>query len=166
MQVRFQMHEESSNAIARTPPYSCDCSYIRWNSALFIDVARAESAAAQSGQERQRSLQKRAGTKGRSLRSTASHYAIHYILARGAMRVLSLRKCIRQGRQEAEAAEQPVTPDLPRADEIVQEYIAAIGGSSTIGKLQSVTESGTFHAGPRQFPVEVLKKSPDHVATV
>src|SRR6266568_2495228 len=103
MQVRFQMHEESSNAIARTPPYSCDCSYIRWNSALFIDVARAESAAAQSGQERQRSLQKRAGTKGRSLRSTASHYAIHYILARGAMRVLSLRKCIRQGRQEAEA---------------------------------------------------------------
>ncbi len=67
---------------------------------------------------------------------------------------------------EAAPAEQPVTPDLPRADEIVQEYIAAIGGSSAIGKLQSVTESGTFHAGPRQFPVEVLKKSPDHVATV
>src|SRR6266851_5328892 len=102
MQARFQMNEESSNG-ASTPLCSCVCSSSRKNSALLLDVARAESAAAQSGQESQRSLQKRAGAKGRSLRSTAPRHAIHHIVARGAMRVLSLRKCIRQGRQEAEA---------------------------------------------------------------
>ncbi len=67
---------------------------------------------------------------------------------------------------EAAPAEEPNTPDLPKADEIVQKYVAALGGAAAISKLQSVTESGAFHAGPRQFPVEVLKKSPDRVVTV
>jgi len=67
---------------------------------------------------------------------------------------------------EAATPEQPGTSDLPKRDEIVQKYIAALGGSVAISKLQSVTESGTFHAGPRPFPVEVLKKSPDCVVTV
>jgi photosynthetic reaction center cytochrome c subunit len=60
---------------------------------------------------------------------------------------------------EAASAEQPGATDLPKANEIVQKYVAAIGGAVAISKLQSVTESGAFHAGPRQFPVEVLKKT-------
>jgi hypothetical protein len=67
---------------------------------------------------------------------------------------------------EAAQSEQPVPPNLPKPDEIVQKYIGALGGVSAISKLSSIAEKGTFQAGGREFPVEILKKSPDHIATI
>jgi len=57
-------------------------------------------------------------------------------------------------------------PGLPNANEIVEKYIEAAGGEAAISKLTSLEEKGTFAAGSRQFPVEVLRKSPDHIAVI
>jgi hypothetical protein len=62
--------------------------------------------------------------------------------------------------------EQPAAPAMAEENEIVQKYIAAVGGSDAILKLTSVAEKGTFRAGTQQFPVEVLKKSPARIAIV
>jgi photosynthetic reaction center cytochrome c subunit len=67
---------------------------------------------------------------------------------------------------EAARPEQANPPNLPKADETVQKYIAALGGVSAISKLSSIAEKGTFQAGGREFPVEIFKKSPDHIATI
>jgi hypothetical protein len=67
---------------------------------------------------------------------------------------------------EAAQPEQANPPNLPKTDEIVQKYIAALGGVTAISKLSSIAEKGTFQAGGRQFPVEIFKKSPDHIATI
>jgi len=67
---------------------------------------------------------------------------------------------------EAAPAEQPVSPDLPKAEAIIEKYVAVVGGSDAIGKLNNIAEKGAFRAGPRQFPIEILKKSPDHLAMV
>jgi hypothetical protein len=67
---------------------------------------------------------------------------------------------------QAAQSEQPVDPNLPKADEIVQKYLSALGGVSAISKLNSIAGKGSFEAGGRQFPVELFKKSPDHIATV
>jgi len=61
---------------------------------------------------------------------------------------------------------QPTSPNLPKADEVVQKYIAALGGTTAISKLTSLQEQGTFEAGSRQFPVEVSKKDPARIATI
>src|SRR5260370_3461775 len=49
---------------------------------------------------------------------------------------------------EAAPAEQPVTPDLPSADEIVKKHIAAIDGSIASGKIPNVTERRAVHSRP------------------
>jgi photosynthetic reaction center cytochrome c subunit len=67
---------------------------------------------------------------------------------------------------EAEPPSQPNPPSLPRAEEIVSKYVAALGGEAGIAKLKSLEEKGTFEAGGRQFPVEIFVKSPDHIAVV
>jgi photosynthetic reaction center cytochrome c subunit len=67
---------------------------------------------------------------------------------------------------EAEPPSQPSPPNLPRAEEIVANYVGGIGGEAGIAKLKSLVEKGTFEAGGRQFPVEIFVQSPDHIAVV
>jgi len=67
---------------------------------------------------------------------------------------------------EAEAPRQPNPSNLPRAEEIIAKYIAAVGGEPGIAKLRSVDEKGTFEAGGRSFPVEIFVQSPDRIAIV
>jgi photosynthetic reaction center cytochrome c subunit len=67
---------------------------------------------------------------------------------------------------EAEPPSQSNSSDLPRAEEIMAKYVAAIGGEASITKLKSLEEKGTFEAGGRQFPVEIFVKSPDHIAVI
>jgi hypothetical protein len=50
---------------------------------------------------------------------------------------------------EAAQPEQANPPNLPKTDEIVQKYIAALGGVTAISKLSSIAEKGTFQAGGR-----------------
>lgn len=57
-------------------------------------------------------------------------------------------------------------PDLPKPDEIVQKYVAALGGADAISKLKTLTEHGTTDFGGRQFQTDILIKSPNRIATV
>src|SRR5215469_832841 len=61
---------------------------------------------------------------------------------------------------------QPNPPDLPKPDEIVQKYIAALGGADAIARLTSLHAKGMFDAASIHFPVEIFKKSPDRIATI
>ena len=67
---------------------------------------------------------------------------------------------------EAEPPSQPNPPNLPGAQEIVEKYVATIGGEASIANLKSLEEKGTFEAGGRQFPVEIFVQSPDRIAVV
>jgi photosynthetic reaction center cytochrome c subunit len=67
---------------------------------------------------------------------------------------------------EAEPPNQPNPPNLPRAEEIIAKYVAAIGGEAGITKLKSLDEKGAFEAGGRSFPVEIFVQSPDRIAIV
>jgi len=71
-----------------------------------------------------------------------------------------------QPRMLNEAEPAAGAPNLPDAKGIVQKYIEAAGGAAAIAKLTSLAEKGTFTAGKRQFPVEVLRKSPEHMAVI
>lgn len=57
-------------------------------------------------------------------------------------------------------------PDLPKPEEIVQKYVAALGGADAISKLKTLTEHGTTDFGGRQFQTDILIKSPNRIATV
>lgn len=61
---------------------------------------------------------------------------------------------------------EPNGPDLPKPDQIVQKYVAALGGAEAIARLTSLHAQGVFDAASIQFPVEVFKKSPDRFATI
>lgn len=61
---------------------------------------------------------------------------------------------------------QPNPPDLPKPTEIVQKYIAALGGADAIARLTSLHAQGMFDAASIHFPVEIFKKSPDRIATI
>jgi len=61
---------------------------------------------------------------------------------------------------------QPNPPDLPKPEEIVQKYVAALGGADAISKLNSISEHGSINLGGRQFQMDVMIKSPNRIATV
>jgi hypothetical protein len=61
---------------------------------------------------------------------------------------------------------QPNTPDLPKPNEIVQKYVAALGGTDAISKLKTLIEHGTTNFGGRQFQTDILIKSPDRISTI
>jgi photosynthetic reaction center cytochrome c subunit len=52
-------------------------------------------------------------------------------------------------------------PALPTADELLDKYLAAIGGSEALQKITSRVQKGTLTAfGGQHFPVEVYSKAP------
>ena len=53
-------------------------------------------------------------------------------------------------------------PVSPGADQILENYVRALGGADAIRKISSRTQKGTITAfGGRQFPLEVFAKAPD-----
>jgi photosynthetic reaction center cytochrome c subunit len=67
----------------------------------------------------------------------------------------------------AEAAPlQPNPPDLPKPDEIVQKYAAALGGTDAIAKLKSLVEHAAANLGGRDFQQDIFIKSPNRIAVV
>jgi hypothetical protein len=57
-------------------------------------------------------------------------------------------------------------PDLPKTDEIVHKYVAALGGAEAIAKLKTLVEHASADLGGRQFQQDIFIKSPNRVATV
>jgi outer membrane lipoprotein-sorting protein len=54
----------------------------------------------------------------------------------------------------------------PTADEVIQKYIAAMGGADAIRKISSRVEKGMILAGGSQTPIEVFTKAPNRRVTV
>jgi photosynthetic reaction center cytochrome c subunit len=61
---------------------------------------------------------------------------------------------------------QPNPPDLPKPEEIVQKYVAALGGADALSKLNSLSKHGSAELGGRQFQMDVMIKSPNRIATI
>lgn len=59
--------------------------------------------------------------------------------------------------QPAETA----TFSLPSADEIVNKYIQAVGGTAAVEKINSRVEKGTVSLNGHDFPVEITSKAPN-----
>ena len=50
---------------------------------------------------------------------------------------------------------------LPTADQILDKYLAAVGGAEALQKIKSRVQKGTLDAGGMQFPIEVYSEAPD-----
>jgi photosynthetic reaction center cytochrome c subunit len=60
------------------------------------------------------------------------------------------------------APEGDAKPSLPPADQLLDKYIAAIGGTDALQKITSRVEKGTLTAfGGQHFPVDVYSKAPN-----
>ena len=66
-------------------------------------------------------------------------------------------------KHEAEGAKAPgdAKPVLPAADQLLDKYLAAVGGASALQKVSSRVEKGNILANGQKFPIEVYAKSPD-----
>lgn len=61
---------------------------------------------------------------------------------------------------ERSAAASP-KPVLPPADQLLDKYLAAVGGEVALQKVTSLVEKGNITANGRQLPIEVYAKAPD-----
>ena len=50
---------------------------------------------------------------------------------------------------------------LPSADQILDKYLAAVGGADTLHKIKTRVQKGTIDAGGEQYPVEVYSEAPE-----
>jgi photosynthetic reaction center cytochrome c subunit len=65
-------------------------------------------------------------------------------------------------KREAEAKPGEPKPVFPPADQLLDKYLAAIGGADALQKVTSRVEKGTLTAfGGQHFPVDVYAKAPD-----
>jgi photosynthetic reaction center cytochrome c subunit len=67
-------------------------------------------------------------------------------------------------RTEEAAGERPgeVKPALPTADQLLDKYLAAIGGAEKLQKITTRAQKGTLTAfGDQHFPVDIYSKAPD-----
>ena len=64
---------------------------------------------------------------------------------------------------EAERGKAPgdAKPVLPPADQLLDKYLAAIGGQAALEKVTSRVEKGKINANGQQLPIEVYAKAPD-----
>jgi photosynthetic reaction center cytochrome c subunit len=67
----------------------------------------------------------------------------------------------------AEATKAAETPALPSADQLIDNYLKALGGQAAIQKISTRVEKGTITAaGGRKFPVETFSKVPNQQVSV
>jgi photosynthetic reaction center cytochrome c subunit len=66
------------------------------------------------------------------------------------------------GMPGAPGATPAALPALPPANQLVEKYVAALGGADALEKVTSRVEKGTLSGfGGHQFPIEVYSKAPD-----
>lgn len=51
--------------------------------------------------------------------------------------------------------------NLPAADQILDKYLAAVGGADALKKIKTRVQKGTIDAMGHQFPIEVFSEAPD-----
>jgi photosynthetic reaction center cytochrome c subunit len=88
---------------------------------------------------------------------------------RGAVRPVSTPAVLESDapvRSEARPpAAAPGTP-APTADQIVEKYVAAVGGADAMGKVTSRVMTGKILAGGTESPIEVFTKAPNKRITI
>lgn len=63
--------------------------------------------------------------------------------------------------EAARAAEGAAKPVMPPADQLLDKYLAEIGGSAALEKISSRVEKGKISAMGHEMPIEVYAKAPD-----
>jgi len=58
------------------------------------------------------------------------------------------------------------TDNLPKAEQILDKYVDALGGKNAVDKVNSRVEKGTLAAGDMKSPVDVFDKSPNKRITI
>ena len=53
------------------------------------------------------------------------------------------------------------TANLPTADQLLDKYLAAVGGAEALKKIKSRVQKGTLEAGGIQYPIEVYSQAPE-----
>ncbi|HTZ47831.1 MAG TPA: c-type cytochrome [Verrucomicrobiae bacterium] len=61
--------------------------------------------------------------------------------------------------EHAESEEAPAK--LPSADQILDKYLAAVGGPTALMKIKTRVQKGMLQAGGMQYPIEVYSEAPD-----
>ncbi|MGC2765971.1 MAG: c-type cytochrome [Candidatus Acidiferrum sp.] len=51
--------------------------------------------------------------------------------------------------------------NLPTADQLLDKYLAAVGGADALMKIKSRVQKGSLEAGGMQYPIEVYSEAPD-----
>src|SRR5580704_2362640 len=69
---------------------------------------------------------------------------------------------------EAERGKAPADakPVLPPADQLLDKYLATIGGETALEKVTSRVEKGKINANGQQLPIEVYAKAPDRRTSI
>ena len=62
--------------------------------------------------------------------------------------------------EEKISHEEPSTADLPSGDQIIGNYLQAVGGAEAAKRVSTRIQKGTLTVGSEHFPVEVLAKAP------
>ncbi|MGE5053396.1 MAG: c-type cytochrome [Acidobacteriota bacterium] len=62
---------------------------------------------------------------------------------------------------EAEAAKEAKENSGPTADQILEKYVHALGGSSAIDKIRTRVMKGTIDIGGKSLPIDIYCKAPD-----
>jgi len=57
-------------------------------------------------------------------------------------------------------------PNLPSADQILDKYLAAVGGADALAKIKTRVQKGTIDAMGMQSPIEVYAEAPDRRVSV
>jgi len=63
--------------------------------------------------------------------------------------------------EHAEAAPAAASAAAPTADQILEKYVAAIGGAEALHKISSRVSKGSIAFGGHETPIEVFAKAPD-----
>jgi len=53
------------------------------------------------------------------------------------------------------------TANLPTAEQLLDRYLAAVGGAEALKKIKSRVQKGTLEAGGIQYPIEVYSEAPE-----
>ncbi len=84
-------------------------------------------------------------------------YSCHHGVAHPA----SIPAVLETDEPERRAETPPPAAPTATADQILEKYVAALGGADALKKVTSRVESGSVQMGSREMPIEVYAKAPN-----
>jgi hypothetical protein len=80
---------------------------------------------------------------------------------RGAAKPVAVPAIAEENAKPAMEASEATEAQIANPTEVLAKYVAAVGGKTAVGKLQTLTEKGSMIAfGGKQIPIEVYTKAP------